>query len=64
MKKTDKRIKSRHGRVLFDNDSPFKHKVVPDKTKYNRKKNPRKDGDFFLSVDTVNNHSTNIVFME
>ena len=49
MKKTDKRIKSRHGRVLFDKDSPFKHKVVPDKTKYNRKKNPRKDGDFFLS---------------
>ncbi len=47
MKKTDKRIKSRHGRVLFDKDSPFKHKVVPDKTKYNRKKNPRKDGDFF-----------------
>lgn len=47
MKKTDKRIKSRYGRVLFDKDSPFKHKVVPDKTKYNRKKNPRKDGDFF-----------------
>ena len=64
MKKTDKRIKSRYGRVLFDKDSPFKHKVVPDKTKYNRKKNPRKDGDFFLSVDAVNNHSTNIVFME
>lgn len=48
MKKA-KRIKPRHGRVLFDKDSPFKHKVVPDKTKYNRKKNPRKVGDFFLS---------------
>ena len=45
MKKT-KRIKSRHARVLFAKDSPFTHKVVPDKTKYNRKKNPRK-GDFF-----------------
>ena len=29
-----KRIKSRHARVLFDKDSPFTHKVVPDKTKY------------------------------
>lgn len=46
MKKT-KPIKSRHGKVLFDNNSPFKQKVVPDKTKYNRKKNPRKNGDFF-----------------
>ena len=45
MKKT-KRIKSRHARVLFAKDSPFTHKVVPDKTKYNRKKNPRKVGDF------------------
>jgi len=42
-----KRIKPRHGKVLFDNNSPFKQKVVSDKTKYNRKKNPRKDGDFF-----------------
>jgi hypothetical protein len=44
-----KRIKSRHARVLFDKDSPYRQKVVPDKTKYNRKKNPRKVGDFFLS---------------
>ena len=46
MKKQHKRIKSRHARVLFDKDSPFKPKVVPDKTKYNRKKNPRTVGDF------------------
>jgi len=41
-----KKIKSRHARVLFDKDSPYRQKVVPDKTKYNRKKNPPK-GDFF-----------------
>jgi len=47
MKKT-KKAKSRYARVLFDKDSPFTHKVVPDKTKYKRKsKYPRKDGDFF-----------------
>jgi len=45
--KKEKRIKSRHGRVLFDKDSPYRQKVVPDKTKYNRKKNPRTVGDFF-----------------
>ena len=47
MKKT-KRIKPRHGRVLFDKDSPYRQKVVKDKTKYNRKKNPRKVEDFFF----------------
>lgn len=53
MKKT-KRIKSRHARVLFAKDSPFTHKVVPDKTKYNRKKNPRKVGDFsYLSISFI-----------
>lgn len=29
--------KTRAHRVLFDNDSPFKQKVVKDKTKYTRK---------------------------
>lgn len=49
MKKTPpSKIKSRYGKILFAKDSPFTHKVVQDKTKYNRKKkNPRKDGDFF-----------------
>jgi hypothetical protein len=46
MKKKPPKIKSRHGNILFAKDSPFTHKVVQDKTKYNRKKNPRKDGDF------------------
>jgi hypothetical protein len=47
-----KRIKSRHARVLFDKDSPFTHKVVPDKTKYKRKsKYPRNRGDFFYLLE-------------
>jgi hypothetical protein len=51
MKKTPPKIKSRYGKILFAKDSPFTHKVVQDKTKYNRKKNPRKDGDFsYLSI--------------
>lgn len=62
MKKT-KRIKSRHGKLLFDNNSPFKHKVVPDKTKYNRKKNPRTDGDFLLVFPNLSEPS-NLTLIE
>ena len=42
-KKTKKR-KSRYAKILFDGDSPFKQKVVRDKTKYVRKvKHPNKE---------------------
>ena len=35
--------KTRYTKVLFDNDSPFKQKIVKDKTKYTRKlKHPKK----------------------
>ena len=39
MKKTStpQRPKSRFGKVLFAKDSPFKHQVVKDRTKYTRK---------------------------
>ena len=53
MQKKQKRVKSRHGKLLFDNNSPFKQKIVPDKTKYNRKKNPCKDRDFFCLIDQL-----------
>lgn len=36
-KRTIQKPKSRYAKILFDKDSPFKHKVVKDKTKYNRK---------------------------
>jgi len=53
-KQKNKRIKSRHARILFDKDSPFKHQVVRDRTKFKRKeKYPRKDGDFFYPIISI-----------
>ncbi len=37
-KRTTQKPKSRYAKILFDKDSPFKHKVVKDRTKYNRSK--------------------------
>ncbi len=37
-KRTIQKPKSRYAKILFDKDSPFKHKVVKDRTKYNRSK--------------------------
>ena len=35
-KRTIQKPKSRYAKILFDKDSPFKHQVVKDKTKYDR----------------------------
>lgn len=43
MNKKVKKLKSRFAKVLFDKDSPFKQKVVRNKSKYTRKiKHPSK----------------------
>ena len=41
--RTLQKPKPRYAKVLFDKDSPFKHQVVRDKTKYNRKKLTKED---------------------
>lgn len=46
--------KTRAHRILFDNDSPYKQKVVKDKTKYNRKeKHNNKFGGNDIGYSTI-----------
>ena len=45
MKHKKQKPKSRYAKVLFDKDSPFKQRVVRNKTKYIRKLKHSKKGD-------------------
>jgi nitrogen fixation-related uncharacterized protein len=42
--------KTRAHRILFDNDSPYKQKVVKDRTKYTRKNKHNKGNDIGYST--------------
>lgn len=45
MKKKKQRPKSRYAKVLFDKDSPFRQRIVKNKTRYIRKLKHPKKGD-------------------
>ena len=45
MKHKKQKPKSRYAKVLFEKDSPFKQKIVKNKTKYIRKLKHPKKGD-------------------
>jgi|TARA_Y100000310_G_scaffold311560_1_gene357955 hypothetical protein len=45
MKKKKQKPKSRYAKVLFDKDSPFRQRIVKNKTKYIRKLKHPKKGD-------------------
>ena len=40
--KMKKRIKTRYHKILFDNDTPFRSKVIPNKKKRNTRKQKQK----------------------